>query len=180
MSRLHQTNQLRRILLAETRQRRIHRRLRHDGMSLDRRAMVLGDTVFRGADIVIGPGAVVSSSELDGRGGLHIGAHAVVNHARLLTAQHDIDDPTYPTVYGPITIEPYAIVFTGAVVLPGVTIGYGAVVAAGSVVTKDVPEMTVVAGNPARYLRDREKVHDRVDLRRGNGLLPTDWLNRLR
>ena len=45
---------------------------------------------------------------------------------------------------------------TGAIVLPGVTIGEGAVVAAGSVVTKDVEPWTVVGGNPARFIKKRE------------------------
>ncbi|RGW11920.1 acyltransferase, partial [Ruminococcus sp. AF13-37] len=46
----------------------------------------------------------------------------------------------------------------GAMILPGVTIGEGAVVAAGAVVTKDVEPYTVVGGNPAKYLKDRS--HD--------------------
>ena len=45
---------------------------------------------------------------------------------------------------------------TGAILLPGVTIGEGAVVASGAVVTKDVPSWTVVAGNPAKYIKKRE------------------------
>jgi acetyltransferase-like isoleucine patch superfamily enzyme len=46
-----------------------------------------------------------------------------------------------------------ASIGTGAVILGGVTIGEGAIIGAGSVVTRDVPKLTVVAGNPARILR---------------------------
>lgn len=59
-------------------------------------------------------------------------------------------------------IRSHAVVFTGAIVLPGVTVGYGAVVAAGSVVTRDVPDWAVVMGNPARivHYRDPDAVID--------------------
>lgn len=52
----------------------------------------------------------------------------------------------------PITIEDYVWIANDATVLPGVTIGRGAVVASGTVVTKDVPELAVVAGVPARVV----------------------------
>ena len=54
----------------------------------------------------------------------------------------------------PITVGDHAWIGAGAIILPGVTIGAGAVVAAGSIVTRDVEPRTVVAGNPARFLRN--------------------------
>lgn len=56
----------------------------------------------------------------------------------------------------PITIGNDVWIASGAIILYGVTIGDGAVVGAGSVVTKDVPAYTVVAGNPARVIKERE------------------------
>lgn len=60
----------------------------------------------------------------------------------------------YPNfdVFGKIVIEDWAYIGSGSHLLPGVTIGEGALVAAGSVVTKSVPSYTVVAGNPARVI----------------------------
>ena len=54
--------------------------------------------------------------------------------------------------FGKIAIQDWAYIGSGSIILPGVTIGKGALVAAGSVVTKSVPDNTVVAGNPARII----------------------------
>ncbi len=54
--------------------------------------------------------------------------------------------------FGKIVIEDWAYIGSGSIILPGVTIGEGALVAAGSVVTKSVPARTVVGGNPARVI----------------------------
>ena len=56
----------------------------------------------------------------------------------------------------PIVIEDDVWIGTGSIILPGVKIGKGAVVAAGSVVTKDVEAFTVVAGNPAKFLKNTD------------------------
>lgn len=54
----------------------------------------------------------------------------------------------------PIVLEDDVWIGAGAIILPGVTIGKGAVIGAGSVVTKDVPPFTVYGGNPAKYIKD--------------------------
>ena len=58
-------------------------------------------------------------------------------------------------IKAPIVIDDYAWIATNSIILPGVTIGKGAVVGAGSVVTKSVPPYQVVAGNPARIVKER-------------------------
>src|SRR5690606_15060402 len=68
---------------------------------------------------------------------------------QLLTASHSISDPEWKHIKRPIIIEDYVWIATNAMILPGVTIGKGAVVGAGSVVSKDVKPYTVVVGNPA-------------------------------
>ncbi|MCZ8379268.1 acyltransferase [Mycobacterium sp. CPCC 205372] len=62
---------------------------------------------------------------------------------------------------GPISIGDYAFIGWQSIILPGVTIGRGSIVGAGSVVTKDVPDGTVVAGNPARVLDSTDNYWDR-------------------
>lgn len=64
-------------------------------------------------------------------------------------------DPDFAETGAPVRIEDYAWVSSHSVLLPGVTVGEGAVVAAGAVVAKSVPAYTLVGGNPARHIRDR-------------------------
>ena len=74
---------------------------------------------------------------------------------RLITGSHDITTPSFDLITKPITIKNNVWVATAAMILPGVTIGEGAVIAAGAVVTKDVEPWTVVGGNPARFIKKR-------------------------
>jgi len=98
------------------------------------------------------------SAFLDGRSGLTIGDSVNLgSHVSIYTRQHDVDDPWFAEVGAPVRIEDHAWVSSHAIVLPGVTIGEGAVVAAGAVVTKDVPPYTLVGGNPARPIRSRSR-----------------------
>jgi putative colanic acid biosynthesis acetyltransferase WcaF len=76
----------------------------------------------------------------------------VAQEAYLCTGTHDFSQSTYPLTVSPIVIEPDAFVGARAFVLPGVTIGRGAIVGACSVVTRSVPPYATVAGNPARPL----------------------------
>ena len=81
---------------------------------------------------------------------------AISREAFICTASHDITKPNRPLVTAPIKIEDGVWIGARAIVLPGVTIGEGAVVAAGSVVTRNVDPWSVVGGNPAKVLKTRE------------------------
>jgi acetyltransferase-like isoleucine patch superfamily enzyme len=95
-------------------------------------------------------------SYLDTKGGITIGhAVGIGEFVRIFTHSHGEADHACRT-YAPVAIGDYAKIFTGAMILPGVTIGREAIVAGGSVVTRDVPPGTVVAGVPARVIRDRK------------------------
>jgi putative colanic acid biosynthesis acetyltransferase WcaF len=83
--------------------------------------------------------------------------HATVSqYAFLCTATHDITDRGMNLVVKPISIGQGVWVCAKAYVAPGVTLGEGSVAGAGAIVTKDVAEWSVVAGNPARFIKNRE------------------------
>ena len=97
--------------------------------------------------------------ELDGRGNITIGNNVNISpEVIILTAYHDPDDENFAGIEKPVVVEDYAWIATRALILPGVTIGRRAIVAAGSVVTKDVPPDTIVGGNPARPIRQRNGI----------------------
>lgn len=75
---------------------------------------------------------------------------------KLCTASHDIASRIMELTTAPITIGSNAWVAGWSIILPGVTIGEGSVVAAGAVVSKDVEPWTVVGGNPAKFIKNRE------------------------
>ena len=89
-------------------------------------------------------------------GEIEIGARATVaQEAYLDTGSHDFNSPGLPLVTAKITIGKDAFIGARAFVLPGVTIGARSIVGACSVVTHDVPEDVIVAGNPCKVLRNR-------------------------
>lgn len=87
---------------------------------------------------------------------ISIGHDVVVSEgAFICTASHDVKSETFALTTAPIEIGDYAWVCSRVIVLPGVKIGEGAIVAAGAVVTKDVAPWTIVGGNPAKEIGRR-------------------------
>ncbi len=82
---------------------------------------------------------------------------SIAGEVRIYTMEHDIDNPQFKEVGGPVTIEDYVVVGTRVTILPGVHIRKGAVVGSGAVVTKDVSPYTVVGGVPAKHIRNRSR-----------------------
>ena len=74
-------------------------------------------------------------------------------NASLLTANHDFQD-LWVMKAAPVTIKKGAWIGSRAIILPGVTVGEGAIVASGAIVTKDVAPRTIVGGNPARFIKN--------------------------
>src|SRR6185437_10164838 len=104
-----------------------------------------------GKDTIIGEGAV-----LDGRASLIIGDHVdFATEVMIYNCQHNITSEDFGAEGGPVVIEDYVFLGPRVIVLPGITIGKGAVVAAGAVVTKNVEPFTIVGGVPAKVIGER-------------------------
>ena len=96
---------------------------------------------------------------LDARTGIHIGNNVnIANNTKIYTLGHDINAADLHLVGASVEIGDDAFVFSNVVIMPGVKIGKGAVVFAGSVVVKDVEPYTMVGGNPAKFIKNREKL----------------------
>ena len=121
----------------------------------------MGDDVFLAENLI-----------MDARGGLTIGCHVSINsRVQIWTAQHDWRSSQFDYISSPVTIGDHCWICSGSIILPGVSIGEGAVVAAGSVVVSDVAPWTLVGGAPARKLKDRPVVNQySLDARRNKML----------
>ena len=109
-----------------------------------------------GKNITIGKDVFINSGcHFQDQGGIEIGDGALIGHNVVLaTINHDLNPKeNRKNHYAAIKIGAHVWIGSNATVLPGVTIGDYAVVAAGAVVTRDVPAMTVVGGVPARVLK---------------------------
>ena len=111
-----------------------------------------------GKDTIIGERATLDGRRQlpNSRGGLTIGDHVdIASEVMIWTSEHDLRSPGFSAIEEPVTIEDYVFIGPRSIILPGVTIGRGAIVAAGSVVTKSVEPNTIVAGVPAKKINDR-------------------------
>ncbi len=122
-----------------------------------------------GKNITIGKNVFINSGcHFQDQGGITIGDGSLIGHNVVLaTINHDLAPRNnHKNHYAPITIGNHVWIGSNATILSGVTIGDWSVVAAGAVVTKDVPAYTVVGGTPAKVLRtirnesDKENVNE--------------------
>ena len=113
----------------------------------------IGNDVFIGEDLII-------KDELEDRGSVIIGNRvAIADRVTLVTVSYpnaSIIRSLIDETHGHIEIKDDAWLCSGCIILPNVRIGKGAVIAAGSVVTKDVPDFTVVGGVPATKIQKLE------------------------
>lgn len=140
-------------------------RLRHAfyrvglGVRIAPGARINGRAEIRPGSIEIGPNTIVGHDAiLDGRGGLRLGRDVnLSSEVAIWTYQHDLNDPEFRGKGGVVSVGDRAWLSFRATVLPGVTVGEGAVVAANATVTTDVPPYTVVAGTPAKPVAERNR-----------------------
>lgn len=111
-----------------------------------------------GQKVSIGKGTVINQGcLLYTTGGIVIGENVSISAGSwLVTGTHDMNDPQFVDSYKPIVIGDHAWIGVRATILAGVTIGKGAVVMAGAVVTRDIPPFSVVGGVPAKVITQRE------------------------
>jgi len=122
-----------------------------------------GSTIHMGArfyqpnNIKIGEGTIIGDHAfLDGRSSLKIGSHVdIASQVMIYNSEHDLESQTMKAKEEPVIIGDYCFIGPRAIIMPGVTLGKGAVVAGGAVVTKDVPAGVVVGGVPAKKIKDR-------------------------
>lgn len=112
----------------------------------DPRNIIIGDDTIIGEEVV-----------LDGRAMLKIGNHVdIASEVMIYNSQHDIEDKNFTAKDEPVVIEDYVFIGPRVIILPGITIGRGAIVAASAVVTKNVPPYAIVGGVPAKIIGERK------------------------
>lgn len=124
-----------------------------------------------GKNITFGKDVFVNSGcHFQDQGGITIGNGSLIGHNVVLaTINHDLNPRNNrKNHYAPINIGNHVWIGSNATILPGVKIGDWAVVAAGAVVTKDVPAYTVVGGVPAKVLKTIENEWNKEDVHEEN------------
>jgi maltose O-acetyltransferase len=122
-----------------------------------------GSSVFMGCRFDCAGGLTVGANStindgcfLDTRGSIRIGSCvAITSGVWISTAKHDLESPCFIASFDGVEIEDYAFIGRRSTILQGCRIGRGAVLGAGSVLTKSIPEFEVWAGNPARKIGER-------------------------
>lgn len=113
---------------------------------------------FEPSGITIGEDTIIGDHVfLDGRALLRIGSHTdIASQVLIYNSEHDLEKEDFAARVASVEIGDYVFIGPRSIVLPGVKIGKGAVVAAGAVVTKDVPDFTIVGGVPAKEIGERK------------------------
>jgi len=108
--------------------------------------------IFIGDDSIIGDHIF-----LDGRDKLIIGNHVdIASQVLIYNSEHDVHSPDFKAIELPVIIEDYVFIGPRAIIMPGVKIGKGAIIAGGAVVTKDVAEFSIMGGVPAKIIGQRQ------------------------
>lgn len=128
----------------------------------------IGANFFNPSNIKIGHDTIIGDHcFLDGRAKLTIGNHVgIASQVLIYNDEHNVHSDNYENSFGPVEIGDYVFIGPRAIILPDIKIGKGAVVAAGAVVTKDIPDFEIWGGIPAKKIGDRENKNPNYKLGR--------------
>jgi|HubBroStandDraft_6_1064221.scaffolds.fasta_scaffold183432_2 acetyltransferase-like isoleucine patch superfamily enzyme len=130
------------------------------GVPIGEHSFVHMGCFFAGTEISIGHHTVIGRQcTLSGAGAtLTIGNNvSITARAYVFTASHDVNSPDFASTHSDVTIDDHAWIGAGAMIMPGVHVGRGAVLGAMATATKDLPEFSIWAGVPARQIGTRSR-----------------------
>lgn len=133
--------------------------LRLFGAKIARSVLVCPDVrIMKPWELEIGEGSAIGPRvEIYNFCSVKIGRMVLISQdCYLCTGSHDHMNPLMPLITAPIMVEDESWVAAGAFIHPGVTIGHGAVIGARSVVSKNMPQWMICAGNPCKPIKPRE------------------------
>jgi len=129
------------------------------GMKIGRGSVIhMWANFFQPKNIKIGEGSIIGDRVfLDGRAKLTIGNHVdIASNVLIYNSEHDIEAEDFSAREEPVEIDDYVFIGPRVIILPGVKIGKGAIVAAGAVVSKNVPNFAIAGGVPAKTIGERK------------------------
>lgn len=129
----------------------------------------IGARFFYPENIKIGVGTIIGDNAfLDGRDKLVIGNNVdIASQVMILNSEHDVNSEDFHAISESVEIGDFSFIGPRAIILPGVKIGRGAVVAAGAVVTKSIDDYKIVGGVPAEIIGERKNKELNYKLGRG-------------
>jgi acetyltransferase-like isoleucine patch superfamily enzyme len=150
------------------------------GVELDESVLIADPSrVEIGSHIYLGP-----KTQLYGRGGICICDHVIIGpEVIIMSSMHNWKNAImlpYDQIelLKPVIIEPCVWIGIRAIIMPGVTIGEGSIIASGSVVTKSCPPGSLLGGNPARVIDSRDMEHYHKQVIEGNFYLKKKQVER--
>ncbi|KKT42819.1 MAG: Acetyltransferase [Microgenomates group bacterium GW2011_GWC1_44_37] len=117
----------------------------------------MGARFYQPKNISVGDDTIIGDHAfIDGRAKVSIGSHTdIASQLMIYNSEHDLSDSAFKAIEEPVTIGDYCFIGPRVIIMPGVNIGNGAVVAGGAVVTKDVLGGSIVGGVPAKLIGER-------------------------